>query len=156
MSFFTGLWGSLIHPTAMIILIPAWIVAMVLGIRVRRKRLSLQSNGEATGLLSGTVATNKRHHRLAAGTYFLTVVACFTGMGNTYLRAGRLFPGPHLFSGLAVLLVGSLSVALVPWFSEYPSVRLPHTIAGFIIILLLAVQVRTGLTILSSVWRDFH
>lgn len=129
---------------------------MVLGVRVRGKRLSTQSNGEATGFLSGTAVENKRHHRLAAATYFLTVLACFTGMGNTYLRAGRLFPGPHLFSGLAVLLAGSFNVALVPWLKNYTPLRLPHMIAGFTIILLLAVQARTGLTILSSLWKDFH
>lgn len=129
---------------------------MVLGVKVRRKRIALHSNEEATGLLSGNMADDKRHHRLAAATYFFTVFACLAGMSNTFLRTGRLFPGPHLFSGLGIILAGSFNIALVPWFKDHPFARLPHSIVGFIIILLLGVQVKSGLPILRSLWRSFH
>lgn len=148
--------GSLVHPILMLTLMPCWLATFILGIQARRRRLDPPSTSELTGLLSNVISDNKAHHKLAAATYFCTVLVCFLGMANTYSRSGRLFPGPHLYGGLAVILAGSFNVALVPWFKDFPGARFPHVIMGLVIMVLLTIQIKTGLKILVSVWKLFH
>lgn len=150
-TFFTSLPGSLIHPIAMSVLIVLWFTTWILGIQARTARLSPEA--ESVGLLSGLAARSKAHHKLSATLVFLTTLFCFVGMGNTFMRTGRLFPGPHLYGGLAVLLALSLNVAFVPWFKDAPGMRLLHAANGIVILILLAVQVKCGLPILVSVWN---
>lgn len=138
----------------MSILITLWVIAWILGLQARNARLS--PTAETVGLLSGTATGTKTHHKLAAGLFFLTTLFCFVGMGNTFLRSGRLFPGPHLYGGLAVLLALSLNVSFVPWFKDVPRIRLIHATNGIIVLLLLASQVKSGWPILVSVWNHFH
>ena len=33
---------------------------------------------------------------------------------NTWMRTGKLFPGPHLFAGAAIVVLWALAAALVP------------------------------------------
>lgn len=154
MAFFTSLPGSLIHPLAMSIIVLLWILAAFLGLQVRNQRLS--STAEALGLVSRVRSDKKRHHKLAAGLLFLTTFFCFLGMYNTYSRAGRLFPGPHLYGGLGLILALSANAALVPWFKDITKIRLLHAANGCIVLLLVANQVKSGRPILVSVWNTVH
>lgn len=152
LSAYTSLPGSLAHPLVMSILIMLWVVTWLLGIQARQRRLNPRATSE-TGLLSGIPSADRRHHKLSASLVFLTTAGCFSGMGNTYARTGRLFPGPHLWGGLAVLLAASANVSLVPWFKDIPRIRLLHATNGLLIILLLANQIMSGIPILVDVWR---
>lgn len=152
LSAFTSLPGSLIHPLLMSTLIALWLCTWWFGFQARQKRLSPHVT-EETGLLSGVIFDDRRHHKLSAALVFLTTLGCFIGMGNTYARSARLFPGPHLWGGLAVLLAASANVSLVPWFQDAPRVRLIHASVGLVIIILLANQIKSGIPILVSVWR---
>jgi hypothetical protein len=46
---------------------------------------------------------------LGAGV-LIGVEGCF----NTWMRTGKLFPGPHLFAGAAIVVLWALAAALVP------------------------------------------
>lgn len=141
--------ASLLHPLFMSFAILLFLYTAFLGIRVRYKRVYPRPSSR--GLLSGR-PMDRRHHKLSAGLVCLTTAACFFGMGNTYARSGRLFPGPHLWGGLAVLLALSVNVMLVPWMAAVP-VRGAHAAVGAVILALLANQLISGIPILLSVWR---
>lgn len=79
----------------------------------------------------------------------------FVALANTFLRTGRLFPGPHLYGGLAVLLVAAANVALVPYLRDKNELRFLHTALGSIVLLLLASQVYSGIGILKSLIQSF-
>ena len=51
-----------------------------------------------------TAIANVRDKHYATGSILLGVGVGVSILGgfNTYLRAGKLFPGPHLFAGMAI------------------------------------------------------
>lgn len=151
---FTGV-GSLIHPFAMMLIACGWIITWLLGLKIRQERQA-QLNDEGMPLLGGgeTFTFAKRnHHKLSAGLLFLTVLFMCVAMFNTYLRAGKLFPGPHLYGAFWFIIAASANVALVPWLTPMPRSRTVHVMIGFLIILLLVNQIWSGIPILRSVWK---
>merc|ERR1719171_2435112 len=52
----------------------------------------------------------------ALGAILLGVGTSFAieGPVNTYMRAGKLFPGPHLYAGAACTALWALAASLVP------------------------------------------
>lgn len=42
------------------------------------------------------------------------VMFAVEGAFNTYMRTGKLFPGPHLFAGAGIVVLWALAAALVP------------------------------------------
>lgn len=148
-SLFASLPGSLLHPILMMILFPLYLLTLYLGIQARQRRVSPSARPLVPRI-------RKAHHKLAAFVFLLTVAGCFLGMANTYTRVGRLFPGPHLYRGLLLVLLGACNVALVPWFMNYTSARLPHAIIGGLMLLVFLSQIQTGFHILKSVWAKFH
>jgi len=42
------------------------------------------------------------------------VLFAVEGSINTWLRTGKLFPGPHLFAGAGIVVLWALAAALVP------------------------------------------
>jgi hypothetical protein len=58
---------------------------------------------------SDWTAAGRAHYKLASGAMFFTVGTAYLGMANTFLRTGRLFPGPHLYRGLLFILVIALN-----------------------------------------------
>lgn len=153
MTWFTHKAGSLIHPVLMLALATLWVITWLLGLQVKNTR-SVERT-EATPLVSSVPrpVLQRYHHKLSASLFFLTAFTMFLGMFNTYSRAGRLFPGPHLYGGFFFLLAVSLNVALVPWFKDAPVVRGFHSVVGFVVILTIAWQIWSGLPILKSVWK---
>lgn len=152
---FTGA-GSLIHPLLMITLIPLYILTWILGIMARQARLA-PPQGEETPMLQRdlrSVARGKRwHHKLSAFLLFFTYFVMLVGMYNTFLRAGRLFPGPHMYGGFWFVLLTTLQASLVPWFADHKIARNVHTVVGLAVMICLFSQFWTGIPILKSVWK---
>jgi hypothetical protein len=73
---------------------------------------------------------------------------------NTYARAGKLFPGPHLYAGAGLVCLWALAAACVPSMQKgndlARSVHIGANVAG---IGLFAWQVSSGLPILFKVWE---
>jgi hypothetical protein len=75
-------------------------------------------------------------------TIFQKLFYVFPGGFNTYMRAGKLFPGPHLYAGMAITGLWAASAALVPAMQKgNESARTAHIVLNSITILLFGWQV---------------
>lgn len=158
---YVSLPGSLIHPILMACIITGWAYALVLGLSAnvwRRERIGAQLLGSGSGGGGGggdRSPTGKRHHKVAAGLLLATLGVMVAGMLNTYLRAGRLFPGPHLYGGFLVLLALCAQAALVPWFADAKATRSVHLLGGLVASVLLLSQLWTGVGLTTSLVSGF-
>lgn len=74
------------------------------------------------------------------------------GCANTFMRTGRLFPGPHLFAGAAMVGLWAMAAALVPAMQKgNDTARSMHIGLNAINVLLFVWQVPTGLEIVQKV-----
>eukprot|EP00613_Pedinella_sp_CCMP2098_P033349 CAMPEP_0171723224 /NCGR_PEP_ID=MMETSP0991-20121206/23533_1 /TAXON_ID=483369 /ORGANISM="non described non described, Strain CCMP2098" /LENGTH=290 /DNA_ID=CAMNT_0012315655 /DNA_START=10 /DNA_END=883 /DNA_ORIENTATION=- len=62
------------------------------------------------------VGLDFRDRHWALGSALLGLGVCFAieGPVNTYMRAGKLFPGPHVYAACAIVCMWALGAALVP------------------------------------------
>ena len=71
---------------------------------------------------------------------------------NTYARAGKLFPGPHLYAGAGLVVLWALAAAAVPAMQKgSDTARTVHIGANLTMIALFAWQVTSGVPILFKV-----
>jgi hypothetical protein len=83
---------------------------------------------------------------LGGGTTF-----AIAGAYNTYLRTGKLFPGPHLYAGAVIVILWALAAALVPAMQKgNDTARSLHIGLNAVNVGLFLWQVPTGLEI---VWK---
>jgi hypothetical protein len=61
-----------------------------------------------------------RDRHFAIGSFLLASGVAFAieGPVNTYLRAGKLFPGEHLYAGAAIVVLWALAAAMIPWMQK--------------------------------------
>ena len=66
--------------------------------------------------VSHIVAMNLKDKHATTGSWLLGagVTVSLLGAFNTYMRAGKLFPGPHLYAGMAVTILWAVAASLVP------------------------------------------
>lgn len=155
---YVSLPGSLIHPILMALIITGWAYALTLGLRAnfwRRERRGAQLLAPSSSVGADRSPTGKRHHKTAAGLLLATLAVMVAGMLNTFLRAGRLFPGPHLYGGFLVLLALCAQAALVPWFAEVKTTRSVHLLGGLVSFALLLSQLWTGVGLTTSLISGF-
>lgn len=82
------------------------------------------------------------------------VMVSVLGGLNTYFRAGKLFPGPHLYAGAACTVLWALAAALVPSMQKgNEGARTAHIVLNTANVALFAWQVVTGLDIMFKVWE---
>jgi hypothetical protein len=71
---------------------------------------------------------------------------------NTYARAGKLFPGPHLYAGAGLVVLWALAVSMVPHMQKgNDTARTVHIGANVAGMCLFGWQVVTGYPILLKV-----
>ena len=76
----------------------------------------------------------------------------FQGPLNTYARAGKLFPGPHLYVGASLVSLWALAAACVPAMQKgNDTARTIHIGANTVMIGFFVWQVVTGIPILLKV-----
>lgn len=95
-----------------------------------------------------------RDSHFSSGSWLLGVgvFASILGGFNTYFRAGKLFPGPHLYAGAGMTVCWAVAAALVPAMQKgNDTARSLHIALNTINLLLFAWQVNTGLQILFKV-----
>lgn len=74
------------------------------------------------------------------------------GATNTYLRTGKLFPGPHLYAGVGITVLWALAASLVPPMQKgNDTARSLHIALNTINLLLFAWQIPTGWEIVLKV-----
>lgn len=86
---------------------------------------------------------------LLGGGIFFT---CY-GVFNTWFRTEKLFPGPHLFAGAAIVVLWALAASLVPYMEKgNDTARSAHIALNVLNLALFAWQLPTGFEILEKVW----
>ena len=55
-----------------------------------------------------------RHYQLGTILLAVGIPMALEGPVNTYMRAGKLFPGPHVYAGVGVASLWAVAAALVP------------------------------------------
>ncbi|GMH82705.1 hypothetical protein TrVE_jg7807 [Triparma verrucosa] len=106
-----------------------------------RKELSSQGNRDKHWQSGSTLAF--------VGTFF-----AIEGPLNTYARAGKLFPGPHLYAGAALVVLWSAAAACVPAMQKgNDGARSAHIALNAGATGLFAWQVVSGWPILLKVWE---
>lgn len=176
-----GRTAALIHPAIMFGLFAATGYAGYLGWQWRRvrevgeeiKELKKQlpaANAEgvkpASPLDSKVASLEQERKDLVAGNYrdkhFLMgsvllgagVTIAIEGAVNTYIRTGKLFPGPHLFAGAGMVAIWALAAALVPAMQKgNDGARSAHIALNAVNVGLFLWQVPTGLEIVGKVFQ---
>lgn len=86
---------------------------------------------------------NEKHNNWGSLLLGLGVLFSVSGAFNTFLRTGKLFPGPHLYAGAAITVLWALAAALVPSMQKgNDTARSLHIAFNTLNILLFAWQVR--------------
>jgi len=76
------------------------------------------------------------------------------GAFDTYLRAGKLFPGPHLFAGAGITVLWAIAASLVPQMQKGDATaRSAHIAINAVILGLFTWQLPTGWKILDFIWN---
>ncbi|KAI7840105.1 hypothetical protein COHA_006146 [Chlorella ohadii] len=172
---------SLIHPAIMGFLFGGSLWAGYLGFQWRRTRelagiikekKALLPPADAEGNrpktpLDGEIAAleaerkeligkklNEQHNNWGSLLLGLGVTISIAGGFNTFLRTGKLFPGPHLYAGAAITVLWAVAAALVPQMQKgNEAARNAHIALNCVNILLFAWQVPTGLEIVAKVFE---
>jgi hypothetical protein len=96
-----------------------------------------------------------KHYTLSAALLGGGIFMTFYGAFNTWFRAEKLFPGPHLFAGCAIVVLWALAAACVPFMEKGNDVaRNAHIAINVVILGLFAWQLPTGWEILMKVWGN--
>lgn len=97
-----------------------------------------------------------RDRHFNAGSLLLGfgVLEAIAGALNTWLRTGKLFPGPHLFAGAAITVLWAAAAALVPAMQKgSDTARSLHVALNTLNVVLFLSQVPTGIDILLKVFQ---
>lgn len=99
---------------------------------------------------------NEKHNNWGSLLLGLGVTLSVSGAFNTYLRTGKLFPGPHLWAGAAITVLWAAAASLVPAMQKgNDTARSLHIAFNTINVLLFMWQIPTGLEIVGKVCRCF-
>lgn len=102
------------------------------------------------------LAGNYRDKHWLTGSILLSVGVSVSILGafNTFMRTGRLFPGPHLYAGMGITILWAIAASLVPAMQKgNDTARVAHIGLNTINVALFAWQLVTGFEILLKVWE---
>jgi len=95
-----------------------------------------------------------QHFSQGALLAFLGTAFAIEGPLNTYARAGKLFPGPHLYAGAGLVVCWAFAAACVPAMQKgNDTARSLHIGANALGVGLFGWQVVSGIPILQKVWE---
>ncbi|MQL87564.1 hypothetical protein Taro_020111 [Colocasia esculenta] len=111
-----------------------------------------QLTEERKGLLKGSY--RERHYNAGSILLGFGVFEAVGGCINTWFRTGKLFPGPHLFSGAAITALWAAAAALVPAMQRgNETARNLHIALNALNVLLFVWQIPTGIEIIFKVFE---
>ena len=102
------------------------------------------------------IASGARDKHFNWGSLLLAlgVLIAIEGPANTYLRTGKLFPGPHLYAGAGIVVLWAAAAALVPQMQKgNDTARSLHIALNCVNLGLFAWQIPTGLDIVAKVFE---
>ncbi|KAM7274637.1 hypothetical protein ACFE04_016503 [Oxalis oulophora] len=111
-----------------------------------------QLTEERKELLKGSF--RDRHFNAGSILLGFGVLESVGGGVNTWLRTGKLFPGPHLFAGAGITVLWALAAALVPAMQKgNETARNLHIALNVLNVLLFVWQIPTGIEIVFKVFE---
>lgn len=120
-------------------------------------KAALPTEGEIDELVKERkelASAGPRDKHFSQGSLLLFVGTAFAIEGplNTYARAGKLFPGPHLYAGAGLVVLWALAASMVPAMQKgNDAARTVHIGANLVGIGLFVWQVTSGVPILLKV-----
>ncbi|KAK4535637.1 hypothetical protein CDCA_CDCA05G1662 [Cyanidium caldarium] len=139
---------SLVHPITMGVLLVATSFVFYLGYQARQLRTT--TDGEVKRRLASQ-RPGQKHHQLAGVILAVMTITTFEGMGNTFARTGKLFPGPHLYAGLTLVALMSSMASLAPFMLRgNVAARNAHFLMAFGVLGTFAWQLQSGLEIVAK------
>lgn len=142
--------ASLVHPGVMWTMFAGSVYAGWLGWQSRSIRSAEPE--ERKRLVKAKVT--QRHFAVVSLLAAMTTVFTFEGMGNTFNRADKLFPGAHLYTGLGLVAAFSCTAALVPYMQKGKNgARNAHLAFGVLIVSMFAWQAKTGMDIVGKLLK---
>lgn len=122
-------------------------------------RPSSPLDGEVAALQDKRKALSQgdfKNRHFNAGSLLLAfgVTIAVEGSLNTWMRTGKLFPGPHLFEGAGIVCLWAIAAALVPAMQKgNDTARTAHIGANALNLFLFASQIPTGWEIVLKVFQ---
>lgn len=111
-----------------------------------------QLTEERKQLLKGSF--RDRHFNAGSILLGFGVLESVGGGVNTWMRTGKLFPGPHLFAGAGITVLWALAAALVPAMQKgNETARSLHIALNALNVLLFISQIPTGFDIVLKVFE---
>lgn len=120
---------------------------------------SLDTDAQITALTSerkelAAAKPRDKHYSQGALLACLGTLFAIEGPLNTYARAGKLFPGPHLYAGAGLVCLWAIASASVPAMQRgSETARTIHIGANLAGIGFFLWQVQSGIPILLKVWE---
>ena len=120
---------------------------------------------DAAGHLTGVVSMQKqqelrggdfknKHFNVGSVLLAFGTIIAVEGSVNTWMRTGKLFPGPHLFAGAGIVCLWALAAGMVPQMQKgNDTARNVHIAANALNLALFAWQLPTGFDIVLKVFQ---
>ena len=136
------------HPITMWVLFGLAMYAAYSGWQSRRTRTADKEVRKELVKKKFTV----KHHQVGSILLALVVLGNMGGMAVTYINNGKLFVGPHLIAGLAMVAVLAVSTALVPYMQKgNETARISHISLNAVMLGIFGWQAITGMQILQRI-----
>jgi hypothetical protein len=111
---------------------------------------------DLTGTRNELKTADSKDIHTTSGSILLAVgvTVALLGAFNTYMRADKLFPGPHLFAGMACVIGWALAASLTPYMQKgNDTARNLHIGLNVVNLGLFAWQLVSGFEIVLKVWK---
>ena len=96
----------------------------------------------------------EKHNNWGSLLLAFGVTLAVEGGMNTYLRTGKLFPGPHLYAGMGIVCLWAAAAGLVPEMQRgNDKARSAHIALNCVNLALFTWQIPTGLAIVDKVFQ---
>lgn len=149
---FKTLPASLLHPAVMWGVTGTTLYTLWLGVQSAQIRSDKITPEKRKELVKAKVTD--KHFKVSSSLFAVVSLATFFGMANTFNRAGKLFPGPHLYVGLGVVALLSVMSSFVPYMQKGKDwARNSHFAAGLIVTGFFVWQAQSGMVIVGKLTK---
>ena len=141
-------WSQFFHPLFMWILFGMTLYSMYLGLKIRKTRSA--TGDEKKELVKGKF--NLKHQQVSSLILAFMILGSLGGMAVTYMNNEKLFFGPHLLVGLAMMGVIATSSSLTPWMQKGNDLaRYTHITLNTVLVGLFGWQAVSGMDIVQKI-----
>jgi len=142
---------NFLHPLLMWSLLALSGYALFLGIKAKKTRTA--DPEQRKELIKGKYA--QRHYVIGSLVLAIMVLGSFGGMAVTYLNNGKLFVGPHLLAGIAMVCLIAVAASLSPLMQQGNLLaRKAHVGLNMTVMTLFLWQAVSGIEIVNKIWTS--